>query len=652
MCNETVDLMCYDDGTGLLLVLKGGLVFAYDTRCSRQSNGDQLKFTYPLEAGPTVLALRCSLDCALLAVQRSNVLLEFIDLATNNIFVHASRKGKDDVLGFFFTELAESEVVFVTSGGLEVNTYAAQRRGLRLRERRKMSVAWYLYTHETRMVLVGTGPQGSHIHGWQFAGTGLVTLPMFTIEPAKSPTSIASIITANHVRLIKLYGRVYCAYINRELSRLELYRFFTDTVPLQHSYEVFSPFIDISQVDNVLVVHHLDSAVAMLLDVMADTHQPLAAPLPLALPQPPGEAPQNAPPPAPAAAPPLTALAAWRFYAPNVVLDLANHRLHRLYLDVKALVNSCSDPSLLAGFILRRRPPVLPFLACQPKILLVNVIKNAVQEGLPLNVLRKVFDDVVQAYAAALQAGPEAQAQLAHVLSPDDMVEAVFKWLHQEEVVDAPYLQAALTEFKCAAERAGVLLPPALNTLSLDILAQQGQDHQVNQMLYCQGLHVGATALLAMRAAASPGSGGPAAQPGTAGTAAAGSAAAQPAVSVPQLPAAQLTDMAVGAAVREAAALKVTAPLVAAVRALLAQGAVMRALRLAREHHVITAVKPREYLQAVARLNDVSLMAAVLRCLAQHCAPQEVPSLQQAITLFSCTPPTTTTPPPTTATGA
>jgi hypothetical protein len=31
--------------------------------------------------------------------------------------------------------------------------------------------------------------------------------------------------------------RVYCAHINRRSLRLELYRFYTDTVVLQHTYE-------------------------------------------------------------------------------------------------------------------------------------------------------------------------------------------------------------------------------------------------------------------------------------------------------------------------------------------------------------------------------------------------------------------------------
>ena len=48
-----------------------------------------------------------------------------------------------------------------------------------------------------------------------------------------------------HARLIKAYGRVYCAYVNAAASRLELYRFFTDTISLQQQYELSSTEVDL-----------------------------------------------------------------------------------------------------------------------------------------------------------------------------------------------------------------------------------------------------------------------------------------------------------------------------------------------------------------------------------------------------------------------
>jgi len=41
--------------------------------------------------------------------------------------------------------------------------------------------------------------------------------------------------------LLKMYGRVYLAHVDAAACRLELYRFYTDTVILEHVVELFSP---------------------------------------------------------------------------------------------------------------------------------------------------------------------------------------------------------------------------------------------------------------------------------------------------------------------------------------------------------------------------------------------------------------------------
>ncbi|KAF5831658.1 hypothetical protein DUNSADRAFT_12762 [Dunaliella salina] len=114
--NETVDAVHYDDATSLLLIIKGGVVFAYDLSTSagggvwgpeaapegagrvrdRAGTGprhDQLVWTYPLQEGPGVRAMRCSLDRQMLALCRSLSLVELVDLCTGNISVHTLSGG-------------------------------------------------------------------------------------------------------------------------------------------------------------------------------------------------------------------------------------------------------------------------------------------------------------------------------------------------------------------------------------------------------------------------------------------------------------------------------------------------------------------------------------------------------------------------------
>ena len=61
-------------------------------------------------------------------------------------------------------------------------------------------------------------------------------------------------------------------------------------------------------------------------------------------------------------------------------------------------------------------------------------------------------------------------------------------WLHEEEAVDAPYIQAVLAEFEAACEACSVPVPAKLRALSLEVALQQGSTSQVS-------CHSGACAL-------------------------------------------------------------------------------------------------------------------------------------------------------------
>ncbi|PNW79878.1 hypothetical protein CHLRE_08g370250v5 [Chlamydomonas reinhardtii] len=687
---ETLSFWGYDDGSAVLLVVKGGLVFAYDmappppphqAAAGLQGLGgppggpDQLKWTFPLADGPPVRRMRLSLDGGLLALQRGGRLLELVELATGNVFVQGT--DKSDLITFFFTELPGAEVVLVAPGGLEMYEFVgARRQGLRLKERIRMPVEWAIYTHETRMVLLGTATGGvSYIKAFQFVSTGLVVLPPFTagaaasalalmgvpsaagtaagIGPAggvsvtglglglvsdigggglvgvgsaavaavgglaASPAAAAAVATPpvrvppENLRLIKVYGRVYCVHINRRSLKLELYRFYTDTVVLQYTYELFSPHVDVAVVDSVIVVVAQQPpagssaaaaagssaasgsgfsgglGVAMLYDVAAHTGQPVANPLPVRLLR--FYSGPGAPPEAAAPAGDAHGSHRFDFLAPSVILDRTAQTVYRLALNLPAVVESCSDAAVLAGFLQRRRGGPTPAMALaapppggapppgsevaaalaaalaavQPKALLLGVVRNALQERMPMATVRAIFDDLCAGYAAALDrellaaalappplpppppaaapaaaGGSAAAAQppgggssaaaaaagaagggsaggaaalplpplpppapgsvpMPAYVTPEELATQLFRWLHDEEVVDAPYLQAALSEYMAAAVGAGIPLPAYLQGLSVEVMMQQQQLLQphlqaghVLQLLYSQAQYV------------------------------------------------------------------------------------------------------------------------------------------------------------------
>ncbi|KAA6415277.1 MAG: hypothetical protein FRX49_13639, partial [Trebouxia sp. A1-2] len=123
---------------------------------------------------------------------------------------------------------------------------------------------------------------------YQVTNDAVLRLPPFQLGPSASRQASPKAgpsqrVSSKDIKVLTMYGRIYCAHIDYRQQRLALYRFYKDAVILQHSYAIFSQHVELSVHDNVLLVHHLDSSTVLLLDVRARSNRPIAAPLPLTL---------------------------------------------------------------------------------------------------------------------------------------------------------------------------------------------------------------------------------------------------------------------------------------------------------------------------------------------------------------------------------
>ncbi len=260
----------YDDGNRLLLVAGGGRVLSYAVDARAPTSNACVA----VGEGP-VLAARFSLDVKVLALQRSPTDVEFVGAEGGAPFWQRCKRPSEHILGFFWASSAGVDFVLATTGGLELYALQPARNGLRLvEEKRKPGITWMLYTHETRLALLGCGAQGNKLFGFQCSGAGRVKLPKFEL-----PT--AGAVTGDDVRLLAVYGRLFCAHIDAEACTLVLYRFYRDALLRQHSFPLPSAAVAVSVVDNALVLCTLDSGVALVLDVLSASMHPLASPLPL-----------------------------------------------------------------------------------------------------------------------------------------------------------------------------------------------------------------------------------------------------------------------------------------------------------------------------------------------------------------------------------
>ena len=191
--------------------------------------------------------------------------------------------------------------------------------------------------------------------------------------------------------------------------------------------------------------------------------------------------------------------------------------------------------------------------------------------------VRAVFDAATAAYAeAAAVALPPAPGQplspgavaaaARPVVGPADVETDVLRWLHDEEAVPAPYLQAAADAYAAAAEAHGVAVPVSLHLLALDVALQQGHAAQA------------AGALVAQPGAASP----------------------EAAERLEAL--AEAGDLSGGARLVDALRARLGLHTLRC-RALLRQGRIVRALRMARRHQV-ESLPPAAFLHAAAESGE------------------------------------------------
>ena len=177
--------------------------------------------TIRCDNGGKVENLRFSLTHRFVAVQRSDTTLELVDLTQGNTFTHVCRGGGSKtrwrILGFQWTGTPVSDLLVVTSAGVEFYLVLPERCALKLVKTVQHAVSWCVhshetpspsassspspspspsstrkpgphtrtrcvYSHETRLLLLATGPQDTVIHGIQVQPTAIVRIPKFEVQ--------------------------------------------------------------------------------------------------------------------------------------------------------------------------------------------------------------------------------------------------------------------------------------------------------------------------------------------------------------------------------------------------------------------------------------------------------------------------------------
>ncbi|KAK9802594.1 hypothetical protein WJX73_009763 [Symbiochloris irregularis] len=460
-----------DEAAGLVLAVRGQEIVCYSL-----AHPDQAPQATQMGEGPQPSAVTASLDGATLAVQRSPAQVQLLQRTGRPRMCIQSAQSRAPLLGCFWTLSADGDFVMVTRAGWEMYRWDQARQSLRLSAQNGHPVFWWRYSHAARLLLLGTGDIGLWLQAYQFREDGgTVKLPPFQIgavTPGGTPTPpAASRLDPSALWVVVLYGRIYCAYLDRRLRRLHLHRFYMDAVVPQQVYTMPGSSMALSVVDNLLIAHHCQTGVSLIIDVRAAS-SPLAPPLALHLP--------------PQSTASIQQCASWKFHLPNLVLSPRSGEVWRCGVNVRGIAISMgADRKGSVGFLMRRAPSAHPSIDIPA--LVIDILKAALVERLALDVLAAVLDELHESPGVG---SPKSSQHVT--LSAEAVVEGVWNWLHTEEALDAPTLQATLAVYAASLAAHGLAIPASLHALALDIALQQGHQQQA------------AAALASHPAAASP----------------------------------------------------------------------------------------------------------------------------------------------------
>lgn len=393
----------YDDGNKLILSPTSDRVLSWKVGSLAECDAPNSDF---IGEGPALL-IRYSLDKKIIAVQRTNHEIQFVNRESGESFIQKCKMDGEKFLGFFWTDCPFCDVVLIKTSGLDWFSYESEFNRLRLVESKRLSATWYVYTHESRLVILASGMQCKVFYGFQFSSAGVVRLPKFEMKMVKAESNQKPVLCVEDVHIVTIYGRIYCLQLDKVDMQVNMYRFYRDAVIHQGTLPVYSRRIAVSVVDNTLLVHQLDARVVILYDVFFDSLAPISAPLPLLL----------------RASSKGTSLShagirqtphltlnelttynrtiygeSWDFLVPDLVCDTEHGFLWKIHLDLEAIASSSSDVPSVMEFLQRRRSDV-----SMVKQLCLAMMRTLILERRAISVISRALNALIASYSQGIK---------------------------------------------------------------------------------------------------------------------------------------------------------------------------------------------------------------------------------------------------------
>lgn len=123
---------------------------------------DYKQLNFRMEDQGAVLSIKFSLDLKILAVQRNNNSVEFMNFSGSNLdskYTQSCKKNSN-ILGFVWTQ--NNEVAFMTDNGIELYMVIPEKKSLKYLKTLSVSVQWFVWCSFNKIALLASA-HGSHL---------------------------------------------------------------------------------------------------------------------------------------------------------------------------------------------------------------------------------------------------------------------------------------------------------------------------------------------------------------------------------------------------------------------------------------------------------------------------------------------------------
>ncbi|CAJ0930003.1 unnamed protein product, partial [Ranitomeya imitator] len=237
---------------------------------------DRIPISFRMEDKGEVKCIKFSLGNKILAVQRTNKTVDFINLIQDYSQLEYSQECKTKnarILGFCWT--SATEIVFITDQGIEFYQVLAEKRSLKLLKSQSINVNWYMYCPESCVILLSTANLCNVLQPFHFRSGTMSKMTKFEIELPASAAKVAKI-SERDIAMATIYGQLYVLFLRHHAkassspgAEVVLYH-----LPREGSCKKMHILklnrtgkFALNVVDNLVVVHHQDTETSVIFDI-------------------------------------------------------------------------------------------------------------------------------------------------------------------------------------------------------------------------------------------------------------------------------------------------------------------------------------------------------------------------------------------------